>query len=60
MRYERERRETEHRHGRTVEQLENRVASLDVQNKDLTEVRQMQSCGKYCFYLFWFAGEVQT
>jgi len=39
MRYERERRETEHRHGRTVEQLENRVASLDVQNKDLTEVR---------------------
>ena len=39
-RFERERRELEQRHLRTVDQLENRVASLDVQNRDLLEVRQ--------------------
>lgn len=36
-RFELERRETESRHTRSLEQLENRVASLDVQNRDLLE-----------------------
>jgi hypothetical protein len=38
-RFERERREAEQRHMRTIDQLENRIASLDVQNRDLLEVR---------------------
>jgi hypothetical protein len=37
-RCERERRELEQRHTRIVDQLENRIASLDVQNRDLLEV----------------------
>jgi len=36
-RFEVERREAENRHTRSLEQLENRVASLDVQNRDLLE-----------------------
>ena len=38
LRFEVERRESEARHTRSLEQLENRVASLDVQNRDLLEV----------------------
>lgn len=41
-RAEQERREAEARHVRSAQQLENRVASLDVQNRDLVEVRYRQ------------------
>ena len=37
--YEADRREAENKHAKVVQQLENRVASLDVQNRDLWEVR---------------------
>ena len=37
--YEADRREAESKHAKVVQQLENRVASLDVQNRDLWEVR---------------------
>ena len=37
--YEADKREAESKHAKTVQQLENRVASLDVQNRDLWEVR---------------------
>ena len=39
---EHERRELETKHMRSLQQLENRVASLDVQNRDLVEVRYKQ------------------
>ena len=39
---EQERRELETKHLRSLQQLENRVASLDVQNRDLVEVRYKQ------------------
>ena len=37
--YEADKREAESKHAKVVQQLENRVASLDVQNRDLWEVR---------------------
>ena len=37
--YEADKREAESKHAKSVQQLENRVASLDVQNRDLWEVR---------------------
>ena len=44
-RAEQERREGEARQARTVQHLENRVASLDVQNRDLLEVRYRHEAG---------------
>ena len=37
--YEAEKREADSKHAKTIQQLENRIASLDVQNRDLWEVR---------------------
>ena len=45
QRAEQERREGEARQARTVQHLENRVASLDVQNRDLVEVRYRHEAG---------------
>jgi len=42
LKAEQERRDLDTKHMRSVQQLENRVASLDVQNRDLVEVRYKQ------------------